>query len=43
MVSVFGVGSPAAVASLLFDLDYAVIEKLTMAYSKVFLAAIGIC
>lgn len=40
--AVFGVGIPSAVASLLFDLDYVVIDKLMVAYSEVSLAAIGI-
>ena len=35
-------GIPSAVASLLFDLDYVVIDKLMVAYSEVSLAAIGI-
>lgn len=42
MAAVFGVGIPSAVASLLFDLDYVVIDKLMVAYSEVALAAIGI-
>ena len=42
MSAVFAVGIPSAVASLLFDLDYVVIDKLMVAYSEVALAAIGI-
>lgn len=42
MAAVFGVGVPSAVASLLFDLDYVVIDKLMVGYSEVALAAIGI-
>ena len=39
---IFAVGIPSAVASLLFDLDYVVIDKLMVAYSEASLAAIGI-
>ena len=42
IAAVFGVGIPSAVASLLFDLDYVVIDKLMVSYSEVALAAIGI-
>ena len=42
IAAVFGVGIPSAVASLLFDLDYVVIDKLMVAYNEVALAAIGI-
>ncbi len=42
IAAVFGVGIPSAVASLLFDLDYVVIDKLMVAYDEVALAAIGI-
>ncbi len=40
--AVFAVGIPSAVASLLFDLDYVVIDKLMASYSDVALAAVGI-
>ena len=36
------VGIPASISSLLFDLDYVIIDKLMVAYSEVSLAAIGI-
>lgn len=42
VAAVFGVGIPSAVATLLFDLDYIVIDKLMVAYSEVALAAVGI-
>lgn len=42
IAAVFAVGIPSAVASLLFDLDYVVIDKLMVAYSEIALAAIGI-
>ena len=42
IAAVFGVGIPSAVASLLFDLDYVVIDKLMVSYNEVALAAIGI-
>ena len=42
IAAVFGVGIPSAVASLLFDLDYVVVDKLMVSYSEVALAAIGI-
>lgn len=40
--SVFYVGAPSAVGSLLFDLDYIVIDKLMSSYHDIALAAIGI-
>lgn len=40
--SIFFVGVPAALATLLFDLDYVVIDKLATAYGDIPLAAIGI-
>ena len=40
--SVFGVGVPSAITTLLFDLDYMVIDRLMSAYSDVALAAVGI-
>lgn len=39
---VFAVGVPSAVATLLFDLDYIVIDKLMSSYSDLALAAVGI-
>lgn len=39
---VFAVGVPSAVATLLFDLDYIVIDRLMSAYSDLALAAVGI-
>lgn len=42
IVSVFGVGVPSAVATLLFDLDYVIIDKLMVSYSDFALAAVGI-
>ena len=40
--SIFNVGIPSAVATLLFDIDYVVIDKLMTAYDDIALAAIGI-
>ena len=42
VAAVFGVGIPSAVATLLFDLDYVIIDKLMVSYSEVALAAVGI-
>lgn len=42
MVAVFGVGIPSAITTLLFDLDYVVIDKLMVSYHDVALAAVGI-
>ena len=42
MAAVFGVGIPSAVATLLFDLDYVIVDKLMVSYSEVALAAVGI-
>ena len=39
---VFGVGVPSAIATLLFDMDYMVIDRLMSGYSDVALAAVGI-
>ena len=39
---IFTVGIPSSVATLLFDLDYVVIDRLMSAYSDTALAAIGI-
>ncbi len=40
--AVFGVGVPSAITSLLFDLDYVVIDKLMVSYHDLALAAVGI-
>lgn len=40
--SIFNVGIPSAITTLLFDLDYIVIDKLMVAYGDISLAAIGI-
>lgn len=40
--AVFNVGIPSAITTLLFDLDYVVIDKLMVAYGDISLAAIGI-
>ncbi len=42
VAAVFAVGIPSAVATLLFDLDYVVIDRLMVGYSDVALAAVGI-
>ena len=42
VAAVFGVGIPSAVATLLFDLDYVIMDKLMVSYSEVALAAVGI-
>ncbi|WP_249302637.1 MATE family efflux transporter [Qiania dongpingensis] len=42
VVAVFAVGIPSAVASLLFDLDYVVVDRLMVSYSDLALASIGI-
>ncbi len=39
---IFGVGVPSAVSTLLFDLDYIVIDRLMAGYHDIALAAIGI-
>lgn len=39
---IFTVGMPSAVATLLFDVDYIVIDKLMTGYSDIALAAVGI-
>ena len=39
---IFSVGVPSAVATLLFDLDYIIIDRLMTGYSDVALAAVGI-
>ena len=40
--SIFTVGIPAAAATLLFDIDYIIIDKLMTAYGDIPLAAVGI-
>lgn len=42
IAGVFGVGIPSAVATLLFDLDYVILDKLMVSYHDLALAAIGI-
>jgi len=42
MLSVFSVGMPSAIATLLFDIDYIVIDKLMSGYGDIALAAVGI-
>ena len=42
VIAVFAVGVPSAVATLLFDLDYMIIDKLMVSYHDLALAAIGI-
>lgn len=42
MLKVFSTGIPSAVATLLFDLDFIVIDKLMAGYSDTALAAVGI-
>ena len=42
VAAVFGVGVPSAITTLLFDLDYVVIDKLMVSYHDLALAAVGI-
>ena len=42
IAAVFGVGVPSAITTLLFDLDYVVIDKLMVSYHDLALAAVGI-
>lgn len=42
ITKIFAVGVPSAIATLLFDLDYIVIDRLMAGYGNVALAAIGI-
>lgn len=42
IVSVFYVGIPSAVATLLFDIDYVIIGKLMTGYGDIAMAAVGI-
>lgn len=40
--SIFNVGVPSAVTTLLFDIDYVIIDKLMVAYGDIALASVGI-
>ena len=40
--SIFHIGMPSAVGTLLFDIDYVIIDKLMAAYGDIALAAVGI-
>ena len=42
VLAVFGVGIPSAITTLLFDLDYVIIDKLMVSYHDLALAAVGI-
>ena len=42
ILQIFTVGVPTAITTLLFDLDYIVIDKLMSSYSDIALAAVGI-
>lgn len=42
IIAVFSVGIPSAITTLLFDLDYVVIDKLMVSYHELALAAVGI-
>ncbi len=42
ILGIFAVGVPSSIATLLFDLDYMVIDKLMSGYENIALAAIGI-
>ncbi|MCH5188648.1 MAG: MATE family efflux transporter [Oscillospiraceae bacterium] len=42
IVSIFNVGIPSAIATLLFDIDYVIIDRLMSAYDDIALAAVGI-
>ncbi len=42
LIGIFAVGIPSAVTTLLFDLDYVVIDRLMSGYNDIALAAIGI-
>ena len=42
LLGIFGVGLPSSIATLLFDLDYVVIDRLMSGYNDIALAAIGI-
>ena len=40
--SIFNVGIPAAITTLLFDIDYVIIDKLMVSYGDIALASVGI-
>ena len=42
IIAVFAVGLPSAITTLLFDLDYVIVDRLMVAYSDLALAAVGI-
>lgn len=42
MTAVFAVGLPSAIATLLFDLDYVIIDRLMASYEDLALAAVGV-
>ncbi len=42
IMGIFGVGLPSSIATLLFDLDYVVIDRLMSGYNDIALAATGI-
>ncbi len=42
LVGIFAVGIPSAITTLLFDLDYVVIDRLMSGYNDIALAAVGI-
>ena len=42
MTAVLAIGVPSAVSTLLFDLDYVIVDKLMASYSDLALAAVGI-
>ena len=42
IASIFNVGVPSAITTLLFDIDYVIIDKLMVAYGDISLAAVGI-
>ena len=42
IAAVFAVGAPSAIATLLFDLDYVIIDRLMSGYADAALAAVGI-
>ncbi len=42
LAGIFSVGVPSAIATLLFDLDYIVIDRLMSGYTDIALAAVGI-
>ncbi len=42
LAGIFGVGLPSSIATLLFDFDYMVIDRLMSGYNDIALAAIGI-